>query len=114
MRQHAVEHAEEQPAGRALEPVALSLRLHAVHDVHPMRRERVVERLQPRRVFLEIAVDEKHPIAAGVGQPGHQRLVMAEVAGEIEDPHVRIADVQTDCGLQRPIRRAVVDEDDLV
>ena len=53
-----------------------------------------MERLQPGRVFLEIAVDQEHQLAAGVGQPGHQRLVMAEVPGQIDDPHVRIAGVQ--------------------
>ena len=60
-----------------------------------------MERLQPGRVFFEIAVDQKDQLAARVRQPGHQRLVMSEVARQIDDPHVRIAGVEIDGRLQR-------------
>ena len=62
--------------------------------------------------FFQIAVNQKDPVAAAVPDTGHQRLVVAEIAGEIQNPDAGIvfAQMQRDC--KGVVRRAVIDEDD--
>ena len=109
-----VEHREEQPAAQALERRAATCRLDAVGDVGVLRRQGVQEHRQQPRIFLEVGIDEEHEVAAGVGQPGHHRLVMPEVARQVDDAQTPVGGAQRHGDGQRVVGRSVVDKDDLV
>ena len=80
VRREHVEHRVKQQAGTPIDDPILTRVLHAVHDVGPRLFEPCEELGQHFRLNLQVAVDQKHEFAARMGQAGHHRFVMAEVA----------------------------------
>ena len=110
-----VEHAEEQSAGGALEPVALSLCLHAVDDVGAVGRQRA------RGSVCSQAGSSSR--SQSIRKTRSPRACASPVISALWCPKLRDRSMTRTCGsracrssgdLERPIRRAVVDEDDLV
>ena len=102
------DEGEKCRAGDALDHAAASRLLNAEHHVAIALRETPVELTEQFGLLLEIAVDQKHQIAGGLRQPGHQRLVVAEIAREVDhhDPRVRL--VQRHRAREAVVGRAVV------
>ena len=114
MREQLIEDPEEQLTGRPLEPAALSRLLDAVDDIRASLAHGVAEQRKPAGILLEVAVDQEDQVAAGMSEPGHQRLVVAEVPRQVDDAHARIASADLQRHPKRVVCRAVVDEHDLV
>jgi hypothetical protein len=62
---------------------------------------------------LEVGVDHHDDVAAGVVEPGGDRRLVAEVAGEGDDPDPRVLPREPLQQLRRAVGGAVVDEDQL-
>ncbi len=65
------------------------------------------------RVVLEVAVDRDDDVALRLLEARLQRRRLAEVPPQPDDAHVVVSRVQARERRERPVGRAVVDEDDL-
>jgi hypothetical protein len=68
---------------------------------------------QLRRI-LEVGVEHRDGIAAGVLETGGQRRLVAEVARQVHDAQPRVALGESIEDLGRAIGRAIVDDDQLI
>ena len=66
------------------------------------------------RIVLQVAVGGHDEAAAGVREAGREAGGLTEVAAEPDDAQPRVARLQRRQQLERLIRAAVVDDDDLV
>src|SRR3954464_14736441 len=64
-------------------------------------------------LFLEIRVDQENQVAISPGQARHHRLVMTEIAGQVDDRYTGILTEQRQRNIERCVGRTVVDEHDL-
>src|SRR3954451_20109409 len=110
----AAEGAVEAARGDALErALPQSLLADGVDDVDPVAPAREHFRDHLGRV-LEVAVEHHDHVTAGVLEPGGQRRLVAEVAGEADDLHPRVARRGGRHRVAGAVLRTVVDEDQLV
>ena len=109
-----VEQLVEPGGGGELEGgLAIALLAHGVDDVRALLPLLDHARDQLGRV-LQVGVDHRHHIAAGVLQTRCERGLVAEVAREMDDAHTRSRRRQGGrVGAERRIGAAVVDQHQL-
>ncbi len=107
--QHPVDQARGQRAAPRVAPGGAA----AARDVRAGLDRRDEARDVLRRV-LEVAVHRHDDLAARAREPGVHRGVLAEVALEADGAHARVGLVQALEHGEAAVRRAVVDEDQLV
>ena len=108
-----VEQLVEPRGGGELESgLALARAAHRVDDVGA--RAPAVDHLDDQlgRV-LQVGVDHRDHVAAGVLQSGGERRLVAKVAGQVHDAHARVGVGDPVEDLRRAVGRAVVDEHQL-
>ena len=113
-------HSGEQPEyavkplpGPALEQTALALGLDAEDDVAPFPRDLFHEAGEPFRILLKVAVNQKDMLASCMREARHHRLVVTEIARQVDNRHVRVGSADPDGQFETVVRRAIVDKDDL-
>ncbi len=112
-RKH-VEDFKIQTPTDTLKHLSFALLLHTENNIRTRAIHLVVKLEQQLRFLFEIAVEQKHKITTRVDQASHHRLVVSEVAREIDDPNARIFPVQLECDFERVIRWTIVDKNDFV
>src|SRR6185312_856142 len=106
--EHPVDHARGQRTAERILPNAAP----PARDV-VARLNRLDEPRDVLRSVLQVAVHRHDDVAAPTRKPGMHRGMLAEVAFEPNRADTRIAAVQALERGKRPVRRAVVDEDEL-
>ena len=86
--------------------------LDAIHNIR-LIIQRIPKLTQQTGGFLKVAVNEKNVLATGLHQAGHDGLVVAEIAREVNDPHVAVPPPEFPELIQRLVARAVIDKNNL-
>src|SRR3954453_10523296 len=89
-----LDRGKEQRACHAFKKTAASAFLNSVDNVAVSLCEALMEPREILGLFFQIAVDQKYQVAGRVGKTGHHRLVVTEIAGEIDDHQTRIGLLQ--------------------
>ena len=113
-RGESVDEAVERARGPGLEPAGvLGLLPDRVHDLgaRPPAREHLPDQ---RGRMLQVRVESDHDVPGREIQPRRQRRLMAEVSGEADRGDGRIARPEALDDAHGAVRRAVIDENDLV
>src|SRR5688572_15035199 len=63
--------------------------------------------------MLQVCVHHDDGLAACRGEPRHQRTLMTEVARQANAADAHVCSAERADGVPRPVRAAIVDEDDL-
>src|SRR3954451_11251644 len=80
----------EEIRGQPLEYSAAPLLLNTIDDVAIPLQETLIEGGKDFRLLLQVAVYQEDQATARLGNAGHHRLVMTEVAREVDDDHPRV------------------------
>ena len=84
MRQQRIEERVRKTPCNPLGDIALALDLIAIDDVNVIGIELGQEARQQRRILFKITVNQEAEIAVGVLESGHQRLVVTEIARQLD------------------------------